>query len=492
MKHTLPEHTLLYVSEFIADNLALHYPKDRWSNLERNISAAAREFGYTDVEKFVRRIISSPLTREHVEILTTHLTISETYFWREPAAFEALEQSLLPELMRSHQDEKRLRIWSAGCSTGEEPYSIAVALHRVIPQLEDWNITILATDISPTILRRAAAGRYEQRSFRNSPAWLQERYFSPGEKNTFEIIPEIRNMVKFEYLNLADDVYPSSLNDTNAMDIIFCRNVLMYFTEKRCTQVVRGLFNSLVQSGYFVVSASELSLQSLSEFTARNYPEMVLYQKTPKDQKAHQQISFKTAVHTPMVSPWPLSPVNTIEESEPQLRKIENAILPDVEIPLQIQSTYDKALESYARGNYSDVIGRLENDGQSSEERILLIRAYTNQGRLDKALQACEKAIVADKLNPGLHYLYATILQENNQLDIAITSLQRAIFINANFVLSYYSLGKIYQRLGNIQSANKCTENILTILNTCGQDDILNESDGLTAGRFREIIAAAQ
>lgn len=93
MKHTLPENTLLQISEFVAEHLALNFPKERWSDLERNITAAATEFGYTEVETFIKRIMSSHMTREHVEILTTHLTINETSFWREPETFEALEQS---------------------------------------------------------------------------------------------------------------------------------------------------------------------------------------------------------------------------------------------------------------------------------------------------------------------------------------------------------------------------------------------------------------
>jgi chemotaxis protein methyltransferase CheR len=188
---------------------------------------------------------------------------------------------------------------------------------------------------------------------------------------------------------------------------------------------------------------------------------------------------------------WPLRPVNTIEEINPQLRRIENEILPEVAHPSQIHSMYDKALASYAQGNYSEVIEILKKNDQTSAERILSIRAYANQGMLVSALQSCEKAIAADKLNPGLYFLYAAILQENNQLDEAVTSLKRAIFLDPNFVLSYYSLGKIYQSLGNIKSANKCTENALTILNTCSQNEILFESEGLTAGRFKEIIIAA-
>ena len=94
MKYTLPENTLLRLSEFIANNLALHFPKERWNDLERNIATAAKEFGYSKIENFIQRILSSPLTREHVEILTSHLTINETYFWREPKTFEALEQKI--------------------------------------------------------------------------------------------------------------------------------------------------------------------------------------------------------------------------------------------------------------------------------------------------------------------------------------------------------------------------------------------------------------
>jgi len=265
----------------------------------------------------------------------------------------------------------------------------------------------------------------------------------------------------------------------------------MYFTEKRCKQVVHGLFNSLIQNGYLMVSASELSLQSLSEFTAMNFPGMILYQKTSKKLKVQQQIPVEVPIHTPMVFSWPLSPVNTIVEIESQIRKIENDILQEAKIPDHIHSLFDEAVLSYARGNYADVIEKLQIDDQTSEERILLIRAFANEGKLDGALQSCEKAIAADKLNPGLHYLYAAILQENNQLDEAVTSLKRAIFLDSNFVLSYYSLGKIYQRLGNVKSANKCTENVLTILNTYSQDEILFESEGLTAGRFKEIIIAA-
>ena len=490
MKFSLPENTLLQLSDFIASHLALNFPKKRWNDLERNIVSASNEFGYKEVESFIQRIMSSPLTYEHIEILTAHLTNNETYFWREHKTFEVLEQNIFPELIQIRQEEKRIRIWSAGCSTGEEPYSIAIALSRSIPNIKDWNITILATDISPRILRKATAGVYSQWAFRNSPQWLKENYFLPMENNKFELIPMIKSMVKFEYLNLADDVFPSPINNTNAMDIIFCRNVLMYFTQDRFRQVSRGLYNSLVQGGYFVVSASELSTQNFPEFKPVNVPGMVIYQKTSTKIKDRNKITFIEQPPEPFPIQLPQKSNYPIEWTIPQSLKYEN-IIPDPEvIPKQIVPIYEEILKAYSKGDYAEVIDKLENDEQTLDEQILLIRAFANEGNLIEALKICEKTNTANKLDPRLYYLYATILQENNQLNEAVVSLKRAIYLDTNFVLSYYLLGNIYQRLGDVQSAKKSYEIVLSLLNKCSKDEILFESEGLTAGRFKEIINA--
>lgn len=492
MKHTLPDSVLLQLSEFVATNLALYFPKERWTDLERNITSASKEFGYTNVEKFILHIITSPLTREHVEILAANLTTSETYFWRESQTFEALEQIIIPELIHQRQKgEKRIRIWSAGCSTGEEPYSIAIALNRTIPNIKDWNISILATDINPNVLRKATIGEYGQWSFRSTPKWLKEKYFLQKPNNKLEIIPEIKSMVKYEYLNLAEDIYPSSLNNTNAMDIIYCRNVLMYFTQDRFRQVTRGLYNSLVQGGYLVVSASELSIQNFLDFTPINFPGMVLYQKSSKKITNRHKFIIEEAPPEPLLFQIPVEPEKTIESIKHQPREIESEILTSVEIPKPIVSIYEESLKLYSQGNYSEVVDKLEKEDQTSEELLLLIRAYANQGKLNEAIKVCEKAISIKKLDPRLHYLYATILRENNQLDEAVVSFKRAIYLDSNFVLSYYSLGNIYQQLGNVKNAKKYFEIVLSILNKNSQSDILFESEGLTSGRFKEIINAS-
>jgi tetratricopeptide (TPR) repeat protein len=124
----------------------------------------------------------------------------------------------------------------------------------------------------------------------------------------------------------------------------------------------------------------------------------------------------------------------------------------------------------------------------TSDESILIIRSLANQGKLTEAIESCKSAIASNKIDPRLHYLYATILRENDQTDEAISSLKCALFLDSNFVLAYYSLEKIYEHRGDYKNAKKCNNNVLAILSKCTQDEILFESEGLTAGRFKEIV----
>ncbi|MCX6844856.1 MAG: protein-glutamate O-methyltransferase CheR [candidate division WOR-3 bacterium] len=282
MNHTSPQDLTSRLAEVIAARTALNFPEARRDELERRVGPTATEFGFDDTEAFVDWLAASPMTREQTEILASHLTTNETYFWREPKVFEALGEQILPELIRSREgNDRRLRIWSAGCSTGEEPYSIAIALRRALPALADWQVTILATDINPGILRRAAAGIYGEWSFRNAPPWLKEGYFSPTGDGKRRILPEVRQMVEFAYLNLAEDNYPSPMNNTNAMDVVFCRNVLMYFAPERARQVGQNLHCSLIDGGWLVVSSCELSEQLFPQFACVRFPDAIVYRKKP-------------------------------------------------------------------------------------------------------------------------------------------------------------------------------------------------------------------
>ncbi|MFH1743141.1 MAG: CheR family methyltransferase, partial [bacterium] len=208
----VPDTLLGELSAFVAERMGLRFPRSNWGDLDRGLTSAAREFGFGDLETFAQWVVSSQPSKEHTEILASHLTVGETYFFRDKTAFEILEQRMLPDLIRARYAEgRRLKIWSAGCCTGEEAYSIAMVIDRAVPDASEWRIDIVATDINRHFLRKAEAGVYTEWSFRQTPPWLREKYFRKTDTNKFEILPRIKSMVEFEYLNLAEDVYPSFL-----------------------------------------------------------------------------------------------------------------------------------------------------------------------------------------------------------------------------------------------------------------------------------------
>jgi chemotaxis protein methyltransferase CheR len=502
MKIALPDALLAQFSELVAARTALHFPQSRWRDLECKACAAAKEFEFADAETFIRWAVSSSLTREQMDILASHLTISETYFWREPGVFEALGDKILPELIRARGNgERRLRIWSAGCSTGEEPYSIAIALRRALPAPDDWNVTILATDINPKMLRKAAAGAYGEWSFRNAPPWLTEGYFRRTKDGKIEILPEIRKMVTFAYLNLAEDIYPSPLNNTNAMDLIFCRNVLMYFAPERVRQIGQSLHHSLVEGGWLMVGASELSQLLFPQFASVHFPGTIVYRKESGNPQPAATFHLDTALAQEPFVQDSLKPAAEVEWLAPPNALSTSDVVPCAERAAPQHTAHTPVRHSREAGNPAEAdlsaprtvipakVG-IQESPVAPPAIALSVRTLANQGRLAEALASCDEAIAADKLDPGLHYLRATILQELNREGDAIASLKRALYLDPDFALAHFALGNLAIRQGEVRRARRCFENVLALLTARQEEDILPESEGLTAGRFREIIHA--
>ena len=288
--HCLDPEILDQLSIFTAEQLGLHFPRQRWRDLEKGLKAAALELGFTDGAALAQNLLSAPVTKDLLEVLASHITIGETYFFREKGIFEVLEWQILPQMLASRRSgDRQLRIWSAGCASGEEAYSIAMLLHKTLPDIQDWQITVLATDISQRALQKAERGVYTQWSFRGTPAWLAEKYFTRLKGDQWKILPLIREMVTFSYLNLATDPFPARINNTQAMDIIFCRNVLMYFTPGVINRVVKNFSGALVEGGWLMVSPAECSLLQGSCLSACPQSGAIPYQK--RHQADQDQVS---------------------------------------------------------------------------------------------------------------------------------------------------------------------------------------------------------
>lgn len=474
MQRSLSHALLSGLSGFVAAGLGLHFPEERWPDLERGVAAAAREFGYPDAESCARWLLSASLTRTHFEVLASHLTVGETYFFREKESLQVLEHQVLPELLRSRREgERHLRIWSAGCATGEEPYSIAMLLDRLVGDDKTWNVTVLATDINPRFLRKAAEGAYGEWSFRGTPAWIRELYFRKRKDGRFELHPDVRNKVTFFYLNLVDDVYPSLLNNTNGMDVIFCRNVLMYFTPERTREVAGKLHRSLVDGGWLIVSPTETSNALFSSFSPVQFPGAMLYRKGARAEPAPvvpEPANVRRV--TPSVSEGP----GGVEDAPPHLQPGSLADARDDKQPGVLVA--------------SPVAEQREPEQEDGHRHVENARRCANQGKLAEAIEWCGRAIAADKLNPAHHYLLATIQQEEGQTEAAARSLTRALYLDPDFVLAHFGLANIELRLGRQREAKRHFANALAALQAHAREEILPESEGLTAGRLSEIITS--
>jgi chemotaxis protein methyltransferase CheR len=459
--HQLADPLLARLSEFLSTQIGLYFPRERWDDLERGVLSASGEFGFAELEECVCWLLSARLTHQQIEILAGHLTIGETYFFRDQKSFAALERHVFPEIIDPRRNAgRRINIWCAGCCTGEEPYSIAMLLDRLLPDYDEWSITILATDINPQFLRTAEAGVYGEWSFRNAPAWAKSRYFTRQRSGRFEIHPRIKKKVTFSYLNLvSESLYPWAASNTSGMDLIFCRNVLMYFNTEQAANVTANFYRVMPDGGWLIVSPTETSQTLFSQFSAVNFPGAIFYRKNPLvDSTVSSQTYFQ---------PMSLPPTPAASVSEP------------VEIALPVPITEINVETSSIQAEQNEI------DQLCSNARL-----YANLGKLTEAALWCARAINMDKLNPHSHYLMATIQQEMGLVDEAEKSLSDTIYLAPDFPLAHFALGNLCLSRGRQASAQRYFATTLTLLRNHPPDEILAESEGLPAARLAEMVAS--
>jgi chemotaxis protein methyltransferase CheR len=279
----ISEPLLTQFKELVIGSLGLDLRKAPRRDLERTVHKCARAFNFDEMGAFIRWLVLSPLTRDKIEALAIELTAGDTYFFRDKKTLEILTAYIFPELIQSRRGgDQHLKIWSAGCCTGEEAYSLAILLDQLIPDIHEWDISVVGTDVNVQFLQKAKEGLYGERSLGATPSWIRNPHFRRNENGHFEILPRIKKMVKFSFLNLLEDEYPSPLSDTNTVDLIFCREVLKHFAPFHLHQVTERLCRSLVNGGWLAISPGETSSALFSHCEAVGVPGVHLYQKKSK------------------------------------------------------------------------------------------------------------------------------------------------------------------------------------------------------------------
>jgi chemotaxis protein methyltransferase CheR len=269
--HGLNEHELSEIRMLIEERTGIHFDDSRERFFSTRVREHLREKGYGRGMDLLRAIRK---TNVEYEALLERLLTQETTFFRYPAVFEAFEKRVLPELhvKKFWRNPRTLRVWSAGCSTGEEPYSIAITILDSLSFADAWNVEILATDVGRQALKHAERGIYSGRSMASVSEKQLANHFSKVDGG-HQMKTRIRKLVNFAQLNLASPVY------VGRMDLIFCMNVLIYFTEERRRAMVQRFFDALEPGGYLFLGHSESISKMPVKFQAIVLGDCILYRK---------------------------------------------------------------------------------------------------------------------------------------------------------------------------------------------------------------------
>ncbi|WP_165973718.1 CheR family methyltransferase [Paucimonas lemoignei] len=413
-------------AEKIETETGLAFSGRKKRDLRQAVRRIADDVGAENEAECIEWLLRSPWDKAKSDLCARHLTIGETYFFRETRAFELVRDYAREKMTALGARHTSLRIWSAGCCSGEEAYSIAMTLRQSVPQIPASQISILGTDINPDFLQTARAGVYRRWSFRNTDSALQAAYFAPTRDGQYRLNDEIGNMVRFSELNLALPAYPSIATNTQGMDIIFCRNVLMYFSKAQARQVIQRLWQCLVDGGWLVVSPSEASAELFKGFDGVYYPDAIFFRKTA---------------------------------------------------PAALRATKRLGLPEPGR----------------HDDKILLMPALrqheTHKAKTRTPTRIVRESAEAPAAAEDFHARALTAMESGRHAE-AMQNLKRMLYLQPDSVMAHYLMGITHSAQGDRHAANRLFDATCKLLNSLADDEIVSQSDGLTAAYLRASVRA--
>lgn len=485
------------LQDLISGKIGLKINDRKLDELEQTLLRGFAGSQYSSLQEYMTWLtkipISSPDWRRLIEILT----INETYFFRNAPQMEALRSEIFPWLIdnKRRQNRKELRIWSAGCATGEEPYSLAILLSEILPDFKKWNIFILGTDINHASLEKARKGFYREWSFRDVPQRIKAEYFT-AQDGGFVIRPDIRNMVTYSYLNLVENCYPSFYNQTTEIDMIICRNVVIYFSNKTTEQIMDGFFQTLDKDGWLVVGHSEPMTTIRHDFQPVNIQNALFYRK-PQSNPAEITTKIKSGsvqkkhfTQNPFLKNSHIlmrrgKPIRTIR-STPYRKVGKKVARQDLNFKSEMQSLINSGRWKQA---IEEILYKIKEKPDVVDLYLDIAKIYADQKMLDDALHWCNKALKLDRTYLPSYFMVSLIYQELNRLDDAEKLLKQAIYVNPDFLYGHFHLAMIYQKSGDLKKAEKTFTNLKRELADLSASDKLIYSDGMSVDQMSNLVA---
>jgi chemotaxis protein methyltransferase CheR len=426
--------------------------------------------------------------------LASLITIGESYFFRDKGQFAILRQQILPELIAARQPQRSLKIWSAGCSSGEEPYSLAILLDELLPRPADWQVRILGTDINGDALDKAIRGIYSPWSFRMCRAELQRDYFH-AQKEAWEIRERIRNLVEFRYDNLLDP--PEDLNSVlQEVDLILCRNVFIYFKKEAISQALDRFSQLLREGGYLLTGHGELHGHGLElkNFQARICEGSVIYQKI--DPKACRP---GPKAQEPQALPMSAPPApKTKSKPKPKASPPKPLAARKVKQTLAVARSPQTSEGSFSlndlfrRGDYAAAITLGESlvkyNPDNFEVLFLLAQAYANRGEHDRAASLCQQMVKTYPRAAKPYFLLAHLAEAQGDHQEAKKLFKKVIYLNPCFVAAYLELSGLYAREQDRKRADSMRQTAVGLLRGMAPDQPVEPYQEETAGELVKLL----
>ncbi len=482
--------------DYIQRHSGIYLEQTKLDSLRISLITRATRHEFKSLEEYFQLVVSDD--DEFRELLNL-ITINETSFFRFPQQFDALRNTVIPEIISEKSDPSRtFRVWSAGCSTGEEPYTVAMTLLDAGLESMGWRCHVMGTDVSTKALSVARAGIYRGRALQNVTDDAMSRHFRKIPEG-LQVSGNVRRLVDFGYHNLIKEPYPLSL--MGDWDIIFCRNVTIYFKVESTRRVVKNLFNSLNEGGYLFIGHSE-TLTSISEdFEAVEIDGVFLYRKSRSgrrtqvmtDVMAPQRMLASRAAaadqHTleapgPSRQERPLGELWRRDAEREEARRAEPVAtgadpghaVADPSAPTEaaepeqedVATLLEGARVSVQSGGHAEARAALgsvlERDRNNFDAHLLLAFSYADSGDYELALKECDRALAINPLLPSARYVLGIIYQRQGDLVRAVSELKKTIYIDADFVLAQLNLGNIYRSQGKFDAACRAYQNAVESL----------------------------
>ncbi len=397
-----------------------------------------------------RVVINKEIPTELLTPIANILTINETYFFRESNIYPLLKSYI--DNITKIDSKREIKIWSAGCSSGEEPFSIAIFIKENYPQNIVNRVKIIGSDISEKSLNKAAKGTYSKWSFRDVKTEVINKYFHQNN-GEFQILDSIKEMVIFKNFNLISNNYPDYGKGLFDLDIILCRNVLMYFSEESMVQISNKFFNSLLLNGILITSAVEMNDTIFNKFSRDINNGAIFYRK------GNMELQLKKIA------------VKDIEQNLNKLHptKTHN---PKELYPIKLNNN------------------RIEPTNKSVNLKSLnYIRDLANRGELDIAINELNLLIENGRVESNIYYLYALVLSEKKEAYKALEMCQKALYLDNNNLEALILAGFLHMECNQKEKAIKCFQSSLKIMEKAS-DKELNTlfEEGINGNRLKEII----